>query len=172
MANPNQDARDGNGRYTRNPQTAERDGQAAELRAQGWTYQQIADELGYADKRTALEACRRAIRDACVGPGKALVDLEVQRLEAMYDRVLDILEQDQPLVSHGRIVKDDTGAALVDEELKLKAIDRALRTRESFRKLLGLDAPSRVSVEAEKLGRDIARLLDAATEDPGDDTDA
>lgn len=172
MANPHQDARDGNGRYTRNPQTAERDGKAAELRAQGWTYQQIADELGFSTKKNANDAVRRAIRDACAGPGKALVDLEVMRLEAMYDKVLDILETDQPLVSHGRIVKDDSGQPLIDEELKLKAVDRALRARESFRKLLGLDAPSRVSVEAEKLGRDIARLLDAATEDPGDDADA
>jgi hypothetical protein len=172
MANPHQEARDGNGRYIRNPNTAARDAQAADLRAQGWTYQRIADHFDI-DKHTAIDAVRNAIRDACAGPGKDLVDLEVTRLEAMYDRVLDILEEDQPLVSHGRIVKDDTGTPLIDQELKLKAIDRALKARESFRKLLGLDAPSRVSVEAEQLGRQIAKLLDAATapEDADDDPD-
>ncbi|MEV7154902.1 hypothetical protein AB0N77_09785 [Streptomyces misionensis] len=162
--------RDGNGRYSRTLTGAQRDAHAAQLRAQGHTYQAIADELGI-DKAGAIHAVRRAVRDACAGPGKQLVDLEVQRLEAMYDEVLDILQRDHPVVSHGRIVKDDAGTPLVDDEMKLKAIDRALRTRESFRKLLGLDAPSRVSVEAEQLGRDISRLLDAATgpEDTSDD---
>ncbi|WP_225840304.1 hypothetical protein [Streptomyces sp. NK08204] len=162
--------RDHKGQYTRTIEHAQRDAHAAELRAQGHTYQQIADELGI-EKSGAIRAVRRAIRDACAGPGKQLVDLEVQRLEAMYDQVLDILERDHPVVSHGRIVKDDAGMPLVDDEMKLKAIDRALRTRESFRKLLGLDAPSRVSVEAEQLGREITRLLDAAMdpEDTGDD---
>lgn len=170
--NPRQDDRDGRGRYTRTLQVATQDARAAELRAQHWTYQQIADELGI-EKSGAIRAVRRAIRDACIAPGRELIDLEVQRLEAMYDKVLDILERDTPLVSHGRIITDDTGKPLVDDEMKLKAIDRALRTRESFRKLLGLDAPSRVSVEAEQLGREIGRLLDAAMgEDTGDDTDA
>ncbi|WP_318205381.1 hypothetical protein [Streptomyces sp. SCL15-4] len=164
--------RDGHGRYARTINQARRDAHAAELRAEGWTYQQIADELGI-DKSGAIHAVRRAIRDACAGPGQDLINLEVQRLEAMYDQVLDILQTDHPVVSHGRIVKDDTGAPLTDVEMKLKAVDRALRTRESFRKLLGLDAPSRVSVDAEQLGREIGRLLDAATsEDDGDDTDA
>lgn len=173
MANPNQDARDGNGRYERSLDTARRDARAAELRAQGHTYQQIADALGVT-KRSAIDACRRAVREAVDGAGKNLVTLEVTRLEAMYDEVLDILQRDHYVVSYGQIVHDDTGAPLHDDEMKLKAIDRALRTRESFRKLLGLDAPSRVSVEAEQLGREIGRLLDTALgpDGAGDDPDA
>ncbi|MET8766334.1 helix-turn-helix domain-containing protein [Streptomyces sp. NPDC004658] len=171
--NPHQDDRDGKGQYIRTINNARRDAHAAELRAEGWTYQQIADELGI-DKSNAILAVRRAVRDACAGPGQDLINLEVHRLEAMYDQVIDILSKDRPVVSHGHIVYGDDGQPLVDDELKLKAIDRALRTRESFRKLLGLDAPSRVSIEAEQLGREISRLLDAATtpEDAGDDTDA
>lgn len=154
--------RDGRNRFARNPATAANDAIAADLRANGWTYQQIADHLGYKGKNSAIEAVRRAVRDACASAGRDLIDLEVARLEAMYDRVLDVLEKDQPLVSHGRIVYGEDGNALIDEELKLKAVDRALRARESFRKLLGLDAPSRVSIEAEQLGREISRLLDTA----------
>ncbi|MEJ8671875.1 hypothetical protein WKI71_36585 [Streptomyces sp. MS1.AVA.1] len=164
--------RDGNQRFTRNPDTAANDRRAAELRAQHWTYQRIADHLGYASKSGAIDAVRRAVRDACATAGRDLINLEVQRLEAMYDEVLGILQRDNPVVSHGRIVKDDAGLPLVDDELKLKAVDRALRTRESFRKLLGLDAPSRVSVEAEQLGREIGRLLDTALGPDGDDPDA
>ncbi|MFE7972998.1 hypothetical protein [Streptomyces shenzhenensis] len=175
MANPNQDARNSKGQYVRTPETAAQDARAAQLRAEGHTYQQIATELGWTTKAAAIDACRRAIRDACAGPGKALVDLEVTRLEAMYDQVLDILTRDHPVVSHGRIVCSDDGQPLVDDEMKLKAVDRMLRTRESFRKLVGLDAPSRVSVEAEQLGREIGRLLDATLgpdEDPDGDADA
>ncbi|MGQ5576757.1 helix-turn-helix domain-containing protein [Streptomyces sp. ECR3.8] len=165
-------SRDPQGHFTRDPAIVARNAEAARLRGEGWSYRKIAGHFGI-DHRTAQDAVRTAIRDACAGPGKALVDIEVQRLEAMYDKVLDVLEKDQPLVSHGRIVKDDTGTPLIDEELKLKAVDRALRARESFRKLLGLDAPSRVSVEAEQLGRQIAKLLDEAmSEEPGDDADA
>lgn len=174
MANPNQDARTTSGQYIRTIETAQRDAQAAALRAEGKTYLQIAEELGVS-KSAAIEACRRAVRDAVQGPGRQLVDLEVTRLETMYDQVLDILAKDHPVVSHGRIVTDSTGQPLTDDELKLKAVDRLLRTRESFRKLLGLDAPSRVSVEAEQLGREIGRLLDATLGpdgDDGDDTDA
>lgn len=164
--------RDGRHRFTRNPATAANDARAAQLRAEGWTYQRIADHLGYQSKSGAIDAVRRAVRDACASAGRDLIDLEVQRLEAIYDKVLDVLEKDQPLVSHGRIVYGKDGNALIDEELKLKAVDRALRARESFRKLLGLDAPSRVSIEAEQLGREISRLLDTALGPDGDDTDA
>lgn len=172
MANPNQDARSGNGQYVRTPETARRDARAAELRAQGWTFQAIADELGFASKSRAQDASRRALRDIVAEPGKALVELEVTRLESLYDDVLDIFQRDHVLVSHGQIIRDDDGNPIVDDEMKLKAFDRLLRGRESFRKLLGLDAPNRVSVEAEQLGREIGRLLDATLgTDVGDDPD-
>ncbi len=174
MANPNQHARDGHGHYIRTPETAKRDARAAELRAQGWTFQQIADELGYSDKATARLAVQRALRDIVATPGKALVELEVTRLESLYDEVLNIFQRDHLLVSHGHVVHDDDGQPIIDDEMKLKAFDRLLRGRESFRKLLGLDAPNRVSVEAEQLGREISRLLDSALgpDDDRDDPDA
>ena len=169
--NPNQDDRDVKGQYTRTLQTAQRDAKAAELRAQHWTYDRIGAELGIS-KWAARDSVRRAIRDACAAPGRELVNLEVQRLETIYDEVLDILARDRPVVSHGHIVTDADGTPLIDDELKLKAVDRALKARESFRKLLGLDAPSRVSVEAEQLGREITKLLDTAmSETTGDDPD-
>ncbi|MFI5687889.1 hypothetical protein [Streptomyces sp. NPDC051636] len=146
MADPTDDdhkLRDGRGRFSRTLQGAQRDAYAAQLRAQRWTYQQIADELGI-DKSNAIMAVRRAIRDACAGPGKELVDLEVTRLEAMYDEVLDILNADHVLVSHGKVIYDQAGNPLPDYDIKLRAIDRALRARESFRKLLGLDAAVKV----------------------------
>lgn len=174
MANPNQHARSGAGQYIRTPETAARDAEAADLRAQGWTFERIAEGLGYADKSTARAAVRRALSEIVATPGKALVELEVTRLESLYDEVLGIFQRDHVLVSHGHVVHDDNGQPIIDDEMKLKAFDRLLRGRESFRKLLGLDAPNRVSVEAEQLGREISRLLDTALgpDDDGDDPDA
>ncbi|MYS16259.1 hypothetical protein, partial [Streptomyces sp. SID4982] len=137
-------ARSGKGKFVRTLDNARRDAEAAGLRAQGLTYQKIADQLGYTDRSDARVGVRRAIRDACLGPAKELVDLEVTRLEAMYDEVMDILQADHVMVSHGRIVYDQDGNPLPDHDIKLRAIDRALRARESFRKLLGLDAALKV----------------------------
>lgn len=136
--------RDGRNRFARNPATAANDAYAADLRAQGWTYQKIADELGYKGKNSAIEAVRRAMRDACAGPAQALIDLEVSRLEMITDEVLEILQRDHVTVSHGKVVKDDNGNPLLDDGIKLQAVDRYLRARESFRKLLGVDKPSKV----------------------------
>lgn len=147
--NPHQDTRNGKGRYTRSPETAAQDARAAELRAQGRTYKQIAEELGFAGHKSASEAVRRAVRDACAGPGKALIDLEVTRLEAISDEVMDILQRDHVVVSHGKVItmKDpETGEEkpLLDDGVKLQAIDRYIRARESLRRLLGLDQPQKV----------------------------
>jgi hypothetical protein len=141
--NPHQDDRDGRGRYTRTLERAERDAYAAKLRAQHWTYKQIAEELGI-DRTGAIRAVRNALRDACLGPAKELVEMEASRLEAMYDEVLDILQADHVMVSHGRVVYDQDGNPLPDYDIKLRAVDRALRARESFRRLFGLDQPTKV----------------------------
>lgn len=143
MPRPDQDSRDGTGRYHRTLQGAERDAHAARLRAEHWTYQAIATELGI-DKSTAIRSVRRALREACLGPAKELVEMEASRLEAIYDEVLDILQADHVVISHGRIVYDSDGNTLPDYDIKLRAVDRALRARESFRKLMGLDQPTKV----------------------------
>lgn len=175
MANPNQDARNGNGRYVRTPETAARDAQAAELLTQGYSYRQIATELGYQSHTAAIQACRRAVRDIVQGPAEKLIKVHVDRLEYLYAAAVEILEDDHVLVSHGQIVRGNDGRPLLDSAPKLAAIREARQSLESFRKLIGADAPSRVSVEAEQLGREIGRLLDATLgpdEGDGDDPDA
>lgn len=151
MANPNQDARDARGHYVRTPETAARDARAAELRTQGLTFQQIADELGFAHKDSAREACRRALRDIVQGPAEKLLALHIERLETLYEKALEVLEADHVVVSHGKVVTmadPETGEEkpLKDNGPKLAAIREARVTMESFRKLMGLDQPTQVSV--------------------------
>lgn len=146
MHSPPDHARDGKGRYIRTPETATRDARAAELRADGWTLQQIADELGYADRSTARQAIQRALREIVQGPAETLIQQEATRLDALYEKALDILHRDHVMVSHGRIIKDDNGQPLPDDGPKLAAIDRLVKVRESYRRLFGLDARQKVDV--------------------------
>lgn len=146
MANPDQGSRDPQGKYTRTTATAERDARACELRAQGLTYQQIAEELGYSDKSNARQAVRRAVREIVKGPAEQLLQLHMERLETLYEAALDVVETDHVLVSHGRIITDDTGTPLKDNAPKLAAIREARATMESFRRLVGLDAEQKINV--------------------------
>jgi hypothetical protein len=159
--------RDGHGRYIRTPEIAARDAQAAALRAEHWTFQAIADELGFSDKSDARHAVRRALRDIVQGPAEKLVASEAERLDSLYEEALEVLQRDHVTVSHGKIIRDEDDNPILDDAPKLAAIDRLVKVRESYRKLLGLDAPSRVSVDAQQLGEEIGALLNRATEDDG-----
>jgi hypothetical protein len=164
---PDARGRDGHGRYIRTTETAARDAQAANLRAEGWKLQAIADHLGFSDRSEARYAIRRALREIVQGPAEKLLASEAERLDTLYEEALEVLQRDHVTVSHGRIIKDDDGNPILDDGPKLAAIDRLVKVRESYRKLLGLDAPSRVSVDAQQLGDEIGALLNRATEDDG-----
>jgi hypothetical protein len=168
MANPNQDARDGHGRYIRTPEGAAQDARAAQLRAEGWSLQDIADELGYSSKTSAIYAIRRALNSIVHGPAEQLLSLYLDRLESLFQAAEEIRETDHVVVSHGKIIRDDDGNPLIDSGPKLAAIREARETLVSVRKMVGLDAPSRVSVDAQQLGDEIAALLNRAAGD--DDT--
>ncbi|MFE2311661.1 hypothetical protein ACFXC8_00420 [Streptomyces sp. NPDC059441] len=155
--------RDGQNRFVRTPAGAARDAKAAQLRADGWTLTAIAEELGYYDRSTARRAILGALREVVRGPAENLVATEAARLDALYEEALEVLLRDHVTVSHGKVIKDDDGNPLIDDGPKLAAIDRLVKVRESYRKLLGLDAPSRVSVDAQQLGDEISALLDRGT---------
>ncbi|MFI6530504.1 hypothetical protein [Streptomyces uncialis] len=147
--------------------TAERDARAAELLAQRLTYQQIADELGYSSKGDAWRAVHRARADVARPAVTKLIQAESEELDDLYAMALEVIEANHVVVSHGKVVtmKDpETGEEkpLKDSGPKLQAIQTALRVRESYRKLHGLDAEQKVSlsgsVRYEVIGVDAADL--------------
>lgn len=151
MANPNQNARDSKGHYVRTPAQATKDAQAAELRTQGLTFQEIADELGFSDRSSARQACRRALREIVHGSAEKLLALHVDRLENLYEAAVEVIEAEHVVVSHGKVVtmvdpETHEEKPLKDNGPKLAAIREARSTLESFRKLMGLDQPTQVSV--------------------------
>ncbi|WP_405960801.1 hypothetical protein OG235_27950 [Streptomyces sp. NBC_00024] len=139
------------GRFERSMDTVRRDARAAELRAQKLTFQQIADELGYAGRGDAYQAVKRARADVARPAVTKLIQSESEELDDLYAMALEVIDANHVVVSHGKIITTrdpDTGEEkpLKDSGPKLQAIQTALRIRESYRKLHGLDAEQKVSV--------------------------
>lgn len=99
-------------------QARERDRRALEMRMQGLTFSAIGVELGVT-RQAAEQAVRRSLEEtkaAIAERADELRAIEMERLE----KITEVLWP--------RVLEGD-----------LRAIDRVLRTRESFRRLTGLD---------------------------------
>jgi hypothetical protein len=155
---PNNRTRNGKGRFARNVDTAERDGQAARLRCEGHSYDTIAARLGYCDKAAAYRGVERAILATVAEPAAELRTLELARLDDLWQQAWAVMTRTHITVSNGRVVELH-GQPIPDSGPTLQAIGRLLRIQERRARLLGLDAPTKVetfsmgAIEAE-----IARL--------------
>lgn len=138
--------RDGNYRFEYTLPAAERDAEAARLRAQGMSYKDIAAQLGYYDRshvwRQLQLAKKRVLKDAV----EDLIAVEMQQLDALYVAAEEILDRQHVTVSQGRVVKDDDGNPIPDEGPRIAAIREMRMLRESFRRLYGLDAEKKVNI--------------------------
>lgn len=139
--------------------TAERIAEAARLRAQGFSYQKIADEMG-TDKTTAFRDVQNAMKAVIVPAGEeavaqalGLLDEELIRLDWLYEQTVAVLERNHVTVSQGRVVYDENDLAVPDDDWILKAVDRLVRiddsrrkNSESRRRLLGIDQPAKTQI--------------------------
>lgn len=165
--------RGADGKYIRTAEQAERDAFAASLRSKGYGYRAIAEEMGV-DIAAAHAAVQRALKEIVQEPAEDAKKLELERLDEQllrYDgmraMVMRTLENRHYTVSSGKLIflGDEP---LEDDSFVLAAADRLRQIEESKQKaaerrarLLGLDAPQRVSVDAENIGREIGELLAA-----------
>ncbi|WP_037870695.1 hypothetical protein [Streptomyces sp. SPB074] len=141
--------RGANGRFIRTPEGAARDARAARLRAQGRSFQQIADELGLKSKSCAHEAVGRALHSIVADDAEALRQREAARLDALTEEALAVLERTHYAHSHGRLVLGEDGKPLLDDGPKLAALRELRAIRESYRRLHGLDSPAKVEMGGE-----------------------
>lgn len=156
--------RNGRGRYTRSPATAERDAEAARMRANGSTYDQIATALGFSTRTNARRAIQRALAATVREPADELRQLELVRLDALWVEATKVMTAEHLTVNHGKVVEVD-GVPLKDDGPVLSAIDRLLKIMERRAKLVGLDAPAKVQVmsldaidaEIEQLSAELGR---------------
>ena len=121
-------ARNNNGKKTR-PETIEsqkRKAEALELRKMGFTFEQIAEQVGYNSKQAAYEAVRTAIREIIEEPAKDVLRLDLERLDALW------------LGAYANAANGDP-----------QAIAACMRIMERRARLLGLDAPVRTDNKTE-----------------------
>jgi transcriptional regulator len=100
-------------------ESAEKQRRVLELRKEGLTLQQIADELGYACPSGAHKALTRALEHMLREPVEEVRALECARLDAMWQKAWSRLKRGN-----------------------VNAIDVLLRIMTRRSKLLGLDAPT------------------------------
>ena len=145
--------RTGRGQYTTTLDDMETAAQAALLRAQGASYRQIAAAQGVSVS-TAHERVRRALAAVPVEAVAELRKVELARLDMLTERAFAELERKHPTISGGRRFDD-----VEDSGPVFQAIDKIRLLSESRRRLLGLDAPSRVSMTvSDEMSAEIERL--------------
>lgn len=141
------------GRFVTSEATALRDAEACRLRTRGMGYLQIAKELGFADASGAHQAVQRGLQAIRQESAEDVRRIELERLDGLLDMAREIAEAAHPTVSAGKVLD------VPDNALRLAAMDRLLRIQERRARLLGLDAPQRISVDAENIGREIGELI-------------
>lgn len=140
--------RDSRGNFIATIDHDERAARAARLKADNpkMGYRQIAKAVGYSnpgDAWRAIDRCRKAVLQSA---GAELIASEAALLDDQFTSAMEILERDHVVVSHGKVIKDDTGNPLLDDGPKLAALREMRAIRESYRKLLGVDQPTQVAV--------------------------
>ena len=181
--------RGGNGRFIRTANSAKRDAEAAALRACGYSFQRIADELGFASKGKAHEAVTRAFADIPGEEARQAKQLDLDRIDRLIEQAWEIMLTTHVAVSNGRVVgkqvgwqKDpDTGETLrdpdgaplplyedvLDDGPRAVAIREIRALLERRAKMIGYDAPAQSRVEVitdDVVNAEIARLTAALGE--------
>lgn len=160
-----------------------RDAEALLYRAQGWTFERIAQEMGYSNKSSAKKAVDRAME---AGPRETRDEAKALLLADLMEakrRAWEILERDHVTVSQGHVVRrfiglerDEDGIERLgpdgnpikifedvpDDGAVLAAIDRVVRIDAEIAKVVGAYAPTRHEVRT--IGEIDARLLELADE--------
>ena len=114
---------------------------AGELRGEGMTHQQIADELGV-DRKTVgnlLAESRRLSLDRMADLGEQIIAQEDTRL-------LGIIERGMHMVDRLTDQSDKDGIPI--DYKAAQALATVLRASESRRKLYGVDAPTKIQTSS------------------------
>lgn len=109
--------------------------QAIKLAIDGYTYDEIADQLGYSSRQAAHRDVKAALAPAAAAVREAGAEyyaVQAARLERMHREAWRIFEE------------YSTGDEYSDRaDQRLAALDRAMKASAELRKFVGLDAPAR-----------------------------
>ena len=121
----------------------DRRAEVVRLRAQGLTWDQIAERTGYANGSSALKAWRAAIKQTPDLAVKEIRAAERERLSEM-DAVLAEIVSDPPVkvTAIGKTQYDDQGRPVKDMGVVISAIRERRQVGESYRRLTAADVPA------------------------------
>ena len=132
--------------FERTVENVERDHRAAEMRARGMTYEQIAQAMGIKSRQGAWEMVHRALSEVPKESTERLLALELAKLDHMERQVHAVLARKHlQIAASGRVVLFN-GEPVEDDEVAMKAVDRLLKISQRRARLLGLEAPTRVNL--------------------------
>jgi hypothetical protein len=132
----------------RRTETRVKDAQAVEMRRRGLSYRQIADQLEFSAASSAYDAVKRGLKDLFREEQDDARGLELDRLDdAMRTTYRIMMGKHVATNNQGVIFDPTTKQPVIDEAINLQAAQTLVRLSESRRKLLGLDAPTRVRQE-------------------------
>jgi DNA-binding Lrp family transcriptional regulator len=136
--------------------------EAARLRGKRLSYREIGERMG-CSASAAHARVQRAYKAALTDSTDVALEFERDRLNALYRKAEEVSEKPHYQVAHGKVVRDpDTNEPLIDDMPRLAAIARMQAIAESYRKLDGLDQPTKVqqtgTVKYEVVGVDVADL--------------
>lgn len=124
---------------------AEQDAQIVRLKRAGLTYDEVATQLGISPS-SAFRGFHRAIRNTPRPDVEAFRDEQLARIQAMRERITDILERRQMAISHGKVVMHN-GEPVLDDSIALQAADRLAKLDDQEAKLLGMYPATRVQAD-------------------------
>lgn len=163
-----------------NQDNTRRDAEIYRLRLRGYSPEEIADLYGLSPDTTQSIISRVTSALHRTDPTASKL-LELDRLDKLLRKAVAVLNTKHLAVSHGRIVRDENGAALVDDEPTLAAIATILKIMERRARFEGTDAPTThiletppepLSVELQELVNEAkarASNIDARELNPADD---
>lgn len=108
---------------------------AIELAVDGHTYEEIADQLGYSSRQAAHRDVKRGLAPAAKAlreAGDHLLAVQAARLEQMHRDARAVFAE----YGDGDEYSDK-------QDQRLAALDRVAKASAEFRKLVGLDAPTK-----------------------------
>lgn len=149
--------------WVRDPEVAQRRAKCVQYRNEGRRYDDFYQELGYKSVQAASKDFTRALEESIAEERVSVevyrqhelqrLDAELARLTRLYERVEKLLDRQNVTIQFGKVVYLD-GQPVPDDTPFLAAVDRLMRIDEqrrrnsdARRKLLGLDAPQRMSME-------------------------
>jgi hypothetical protein len=152
-----------NGDFMRTPEQMAKDHRAAEMRSQGFTYQQIGESLGMT-RQGAHKAVQRAIAEIPKEGTKEALNIElakIDRIERYYNSVM--ARTHFKVGNTGRIVVDPDGQPMTDEGPRMDAAAGILKAQAQRAKLLGLNAPTvtRGELVIHDVERDSTKIIEA-----------